>query len=82
MGPIREKHTSNERFVGVQLDEKITTYGGVFGSRQVNGIFFRTKLTKKLKKIQNKFKKIKTKTLKYFVIFHIFFFENTEVFQK
>ena len=36
VGPIQEKRTSDERFVGVQLDEKMTRFSGVFGTKQVS----------------------------------------------
>lgn len=34
MGPIKEKRKSTESFVGVELDQKMTRFGGVFGSKK------------------------------------------------
>jgi len=34
VGPIKEKRKSSESFVGVELDQKMTRFGGVFGSKK------------------------------------------------
>ena len=59
VGPIKEKRKSTESFVGVELDQKMTRFGGVFGSKKYfdcevgYGIMVTFKNVKKVTKVSH-----------------------------
>lgn len=70
VGPISEKRKSDENFIGVQLDDKITSFGGVFGTKEYfecpfgHGIMVTFKNVKKVKSFVQKPEKVKNQNNK------------------
>lgn len=68
VGPIAEQTISDEVFVGVELDDDLTKYSGVFGSRQYfecafgHGIMVPLKKCRKIKDYSKKHKDTKKKS--------------------